>query len=209
MENENNNLNLTSSRIKQMRLDKGWTQKDLAKMLGLKNDTAIANYEAGYSTPKDDIKLKMCELFNCSIDYLMGKSKYKNESDFFEINRQITNKILELGTDKNLDIDFQEMEKNISLLIEINNPLKFDNTLTKYLSNFPIHYRPIIDNYIRVLVDYGKNFPIKIKKPTVDLDEQEFRFAYHKEMEGLTDEEITDALRFYKEMKKKVKGENN
>ena len=37
-----------------------------------------------------------------------------------------------------------------------------------------------------------------------DKDEQEFRFAYHKEMEGLTDEEIADALRFYKEMKKRV-----
>ena len=36
-----------------------------------------------------------------------------------------------------------------------------------------------------------------------DKDEQEFKFAYHKEMEGLTDEEIADALRFYKEMKSK------
>lgn len=37
-----------------------------------------------------------------------------------------------------------------------------------------------------------------------DKDEQEFRFAYHKEIEGLTDEEILDALRFYKEMKNKI-----
>ena len=42
-----------------------------------------------------------------------------------------------------------------------------------------------------------------------DKDEQEFRFAYHKEMEGLSEQEIADALRFYKEMKKKVKGTNN
>ena len=35
-------------------------------------------------------------------------------------------------------------------------------------------------------------------------EEQEFRYAYHKEMEGLTDEEISDALKFYKEMKKRV-----
>lgn len=83
MESENNELNLTSIRIKQMRLDKGWTQKDLAKMLGLKNDTAIANYEAGYSTPKDDIKSKMCELFDCSMDYLMGESNFRNVKDEF------------------------------------------------------------------------------------------------------------------------------
>ena len=37
-----------------------------------------------------------------------------------------------------------------------------------------------------------------------DKDEEEFRFAYHKETEGLSEEEIADALRFYKEMKKKI-----
>lgn len=30
---------------------------------------------------------------------------------------------------------------------------------------------------------------------------KEFEFAYHKEMEGLTEEEIADALRFYKKIK--------
>lgn len=30
---------------------------------------------------------------------------------------------------------------------------------------------------------------------------QEFEFAYHKEAEGLTDEEIADAIRFYKQIK--------
>lgn len=35
---------------------------------------------------------------------------------------------------------------------------------------------------------------------------QEFEFAYHKEMEGLTEEEIADALRFYKQIKY---GDNN
>lgn len=39
-----------------------------------------------------------------------------------------------------------------------------------------------------------------------DEDEKEFRFAFHKETEGLSDEEIKDALRFYKEMKNKMKG---
>ena len=41
-----------------------------------------------------------------------------------------------------------------------------------------------------------------------DKDFEEFHFAYHKEMEGLTDEEIADALRFYKEMKKRVEKDN-
>lgn len=35
-------------------------------------------------------------------------------------------------------------------------------------------------------------------------DEQQYYFAYHKEMAGLTPDEIVDALKFYKEMKNKI-----
>ena len=56
-------------------------------------------------------------------------------------------------------------------------------------------------NFFGVTTDYllGKS-----DVRNYDKEEQEFRFAYHKETEGLTDEEIADALRFYKEMKKRV-----
>ena len=62
------------NRIKYLRESEGLTQKELAIKLGLKGETAIANYEAGYSIPKDEIKFRMCEIFNCSLDYLMCKS---------------------------------------------------------------------------------------------------------------------------------------
>lgn len=57
--------------------------------------------------------------------------------------------------------------------------------------------------YFNVSTDYllGKS---DIRNP----EKKDFRFAYHTESEGMTDEEIKDALRFYKEMKKKIKGEN-
>ena len=59
-------------------------------------------------------------------------------------------------------------------------------------------------NALDVIYRLDKN---KIIHNYKDKDEQDFRFAYHKDMEGLTEEEISDALRFYKEMKKRV--ENN
>ena len=77
MENQNKIPNITGIRIREMRLEKNWTQKDLANKLGLKNETAIANYESGYSIPKDEIKSKMCEIFNCTMDELMGQSEFK------------------------------------------------------------------------------------------------------------------------------------
>lgn len=70
MEAKNN----IGNRIKHLRENHGYTQKKLATKLGLKGETAIANYESGYSIPKDEIKLKMCEIFNCTLDYLMCKS---------------------------------------------------------------------------------------------------------------------------------------
>lgn len=118
MESENKELNLTSIRIKQMRLDKGWTQKDLAKKLGLKNDTAIANYEAGYSTPKDDIKIKMCEVFDCSMDYLMGKSNFRTNAE------ELTNYLnIEIKDDliknlKALELDKSDLEKAVTAFVE-------------------------------------------------------------------------------------------
>lgn len=61
-----------------------------------------------------------------------------------------------------------------------------------------------IANFFNVSLDYllGKS---DIRN--YDEDEKEFRFAYHKETEGMTDEEIKDALRFYKEMKNRIKEE--
>lgn len=61
-----------------------------------------------------------------------------------------------------------------------------------------------IANFFNVSLDYllGKS---DIRN--YDEDEKEFRFAFHKETEGMTDEEIKDALRFYKEMKNRIKEE--
>lgn len=104
--------------LKKIRQDNNLTQEELAKKINTSRSN-IANYENDKNMPSIDVLEKLSKVFNCSIDYLLGKSNVRN----------------------------------------------------------------------------------------YDKDEQEFRFAYHKEMEGLTDEEIADALRFYKEMKKKVKGD--
>ena len=65
-------------RIKELRKEYGYTQESLAKALGLNAKSSIANYENGSNAPSDEIKIKMCELFNCSMDYLMGLSDYLN-----------------------------------------------------------------------------------------------------------------------------------
>lgn len=58
-----------------------------------------------------------------------------------------------------------------------------------------------ISDYFNVSTDY---LVCKTDIRNYDKDEQEFRYAYHKEIEGMSGEEVLDALRFYKEMKKKI-----
>ena len=71
-------------RIKELRKEKGLTQEELAKMLGLSAKSNIANYENGANAPSDEVKLKMCEIFNCSMDYLMGKTEYKTTNEMVD-----------------------------------------------------------------------------------------------------------------------------
>lgn len=106
---------MKGSRIKHLREDMGLTQPQLAKKLNI-SSSSVAMYETNKREPSDEIKLKMCKLFNCTMDYLTGRSDIRNIEDF--------------------------------------------------------------------------------------------QFAYHKETEGLSDEDIKEALRIYKQIKKNITKNN-
>ena len=106
------------NRIKQLREEFNISQTELGKKLN-KTQQQISLYEKGINELDIDGYIILSKLFDCSIEYIAGKSDIRNSEE-------------------------------------------------------------------------------QIK--------QEFEFAYHKEMEGLTEEEIADALRFYKQIKY---GDNN
>lgn len=128
------NKNILSIRIKKLRTDLGLTQEELALKLGLKGKSSIANYESGKISPSDEIKIKLCEVFDCSMDYLMGVSEYKNTWEEYDATHDIE----------------------------------------------------------------------KIKQDVKKTEHDQI-----KEAEGLTDEEIADAIRFYKQIKYGKKDNNN
>lgn len=70
--------NVLGKRIELERTKLGLNQIELAKRLNLSSSASISQYESGERTPSDDIKIKMAELFNCTLDYLMGKSDIRN-----------------------------------------------------------------------------------------------------------------------------------
>lgn len=67
------------ARIKQLRTELNLTQEQLAnKLESVKGKSSIANYENGSNLPSDEVKLQMCNIFNCSLDYLLCKSDIRN-----------------------------------------------------------------------------------------------------------------------------------
>lgn len=70
--------NMLGKRIELERIRIGLNQIELAKKLNLSSSASISQYESGERTPNDDIKLKMCELFDCSLDYLIGRTNLRN-----------------------------------------------------------------------------------------------------------------------------------
>lgn len=65
------------NRIKELRLEKNMLQSDVAKLVN-KSERMIGFYENGERDPNTKTLAKLAEIFNCSIDYLLGKSDIRN-----------------------------------------------------------------------------------------------------------------------------------
>ena len=59
-------------RIIQLRKQKNLSQTDLAKAIDASR-TAVGNYERNANVPSVDVLLKMAQVFNVSLDYLVGE----------------------------------------------------------------------------------------------------------------------------------------
>ena len=60
-----------NEKLKILREQKGVSQKDVAKAIGL-TTSAYSNYEQGTREPSIQIIIKLCKFFNVTSDYLLG-----------------------------------------------------------------------------------------------------------------------------------------
>lgn len=63
--------------LKKLRQDNNLTQDELAKKIDTSRSN-IANYENDKNMPSVDILEKLSKLFDCTTDYLLGKSDIRN-----------------------------------------------------------------------------------------------------------------------------------
>lgn len=105
-------------RLKELRKNKKMSQQELATFLGMKREN-ISNYERGVITNvSSDTLEKISELFDVSIDYLLGKSdtsNQKNESMVKQVMMRMDTDGLSSKQVKELE---DEMERFFSWRIE-------------------------------------------------------------------------------------------
>jgi len=65
--------------IREERKKLGWTQDKLGEILYI-SGKQISNYEKGSPLPSLETMLKLAELFNCELGYLLGEESYSNRT---------------------------------------------------------------------------------------------------------------------------------
>ena len=64
-------------RLKKLREEKNILSKDLASIINVEPST-ITNWEKGNRSPKEDMLIRIADYFDCSIDYLLGRTDNKS-----------------------------------------------------------------------------------------------------------------------------------
>ncbi|MBS5023877.1 MAG: helix-turn-helix transcriptional regulator [Firmicutes bacterium] len=66
-------MKIFSERLKELRIANGFTQKQVAQRIGLTKN-ALGNYEADIREPSLLTVVLLCDFFEVSADYLLGRS---------------------------------------------------------------------------------------------------------------------------------------
>lgn len=62
---------MLGERLQELRKDKGISQAEIAKRLGVSHYT-VSSYECNRSDPDDSLKVELAKLFDVTLDYLLG-----------------------------------------------------------------------------------------------------------------------------------------
>ena len=65
------------NKIKELRLERGWKQDELGKMLNVKR-AAISKYENEHIPLTAETISILCDIFGVSSDYIIGRTEEKN-----------------------------------------------------------------------------------------------------------------------------------
>lgn len=114
-------------RLKKEREKRGWSQKYIAEKVGITN-TVLSNYERDYRDPDTETLKKLADLYEVSIDYLLGRTDEKEISIEEKIDKALQlrdgEKIYFYDMEGLSDEDIEMLKKQIELYREMSEKRK-------------------------------------------------------------------------------------
>jgi len=128
-------------RLKCERLRKDLNQTELAKLLNVSKQT-VSNWENGNRIPDTLTLSKLADFFNCSVDYILGRSENRNG---IISKANIDGNNYEFELDKNIfpnGITREQMINYIKELEERNKELEKEADLSRKLKEAGFNFNP-------------------------------------------------------------------
>lgn len=163
------------AKIKEFRLKRNLTQKELAKLVSV-GDTTIANYEKGFRSPKKDTMFDLANAFNISIDDLFPPIQNDSSSNtpqiqtiYDELTPPRQNKVLTYA-EKQLKEQRNEEETKINEVSEAIQLYRYDYYDHPASAGTGQYLNDVRVERIELPVDIDADFVIPIKGDSMEPD---------------------------------------
>ena len=116
------NFEILTKRLKQIRTEKGMTQKDFAQEMGI-TPVTLSAYENNLKKPSLDLILKVAKKYEISLDWLCGLSNKQNEKDNQEYKTysDVLKTLMMISTIIPIEINTLEQEDGMKYFLTISN----------------------------------------------------------------------------------------
>lgn len=96
---------MLATRIRSLRKEKGWTQSEFAKKVGV-GRTTVCEWEVGRNSPSYERLLQIAELFEVSMNYLTGESNGKKDAANVDDVKEQLNFLIDALHNKELSVKY-------------------------------------------------------------------------------------------------------
>ena len=193
-------MNILGSRIKKERENLNLTREELAQKLNV-SYSAIAMYEQGNREPNNSLLIKMRDIFNCSIDYLLGKTDIRNfEKTFYVDTEKIIEGIMAANGSSFYIDEIKTLESLKSVTDSISNSIINIPIVGKIAAGQPILAEEYLEGYLPVDPNiYGVStgedlFYLRVSGQSMNLKVKNGDYALIKKQDYAEDLDIIVAI---------------
>lgn len=139
--------NTIGERLRLLREELGYSQSELAEKMNV-NRMTINNYENGKRTPDIGFATNAAHHFNVTLEYLTGKSEFRNREDMLESVQKV-NKLMSV-IEKMPQVEGQQMIIHLAQLLEAANDSDANMPVLMGLINIISEFNRILTSYIEI-----------------------------------------------------------